>query len=263
MDNGLEYAKMIEVPTSTCEYSFKRKRSFFKKKKVINAVNKAIKQSEDEDANIFCEEECNEKNNCKNKDKNLSSSEKANNKASAIAVYDKKIAKKEKIKSAVISAQVVAVFALISAIILTNVFWENSGMNTLFKSVFFNDQTLEDNRSYEDFTLTLPVGDQSGVTVCEGEIGITGEYSLYPVCEGEVVKVEKATDGTYTVTVKHSESFSSVTEGLDLVYFASGEQVTRNMPLGYVKNTAKVYVYNGESLITDYAAVENSIIFNK
>ena len=136
-------------------------------------------------------------------------------------------------------------------------------MNTLFKSVFSAESNIVDERDHNDFTLTLPINSESGVTVAEGAISIAGSYSLYPVCEGVVSKVEQAEDGSFTITVKHSESFVSVSEGLDLVYFTQGEAVNRNMPVGYVKNNAKVYLYNDGSLITDYATVENSIVFNK
>ena len=116
---------------------------------------------------------------------------------------------------------------------------------------------------YDDFTLTLPIADVSGVALENGVITISGEYSLYPVCDGKVASVDRAENGTFTVTLEHSESFSSVIEGLDMVYFAAGEEISRHMPVGYVKNSARVYLYNGASLLTDYATVENSIIFNK
>ena len=112
-------------------------------------------------------------------------------------------------------------------------------------------------------SLTLPIADVSGVTLENGAIAINGEYSLYPVCDGKVSSVERAENGTYTLTVEHSNSFSSVIEGLDMVYFSLGEEVSRHMPIGYVKNSAKVFLYNGASLLTDYATVENSIVFNK
>ena len=96
-----------------------------------------------------------------------------------------------------------------------------------------------------------------------GVITVMGEYSLYPVCEGVVEKVDKNADGTYTVTVEHSDNFSSIIEGINFVYFGQGESVNPNVPIGYTKNKASVYLYNNGSLITDYAAVENSIVFNK
>jgi hypothetical protein len=265
LDNSIEYAKMIEVPVCTCEYSFKRKKPFFKKK-LLKAVNARLAKKE-----VDTIEEQTENNEHQNATADLNYTaeqeglqEAKNSEESTLPViYDKVKAKREKRFNAVISAQVVAVFALISAIILTNLFWENSAMNTLFKSVFQSEHGATTELEYDDFTLTLPIADVSGISIEAGAIAISGEYSLYPVCDGKVSKVDRAENGTFTVTLEHSESFSSVIEGLDMVYFAAGEEVTRHMPVGYVKNNAKVYLYNGESLLTDYATVENSIIFNK
>ena len=264
LDNSIEYAKMIEVPACTCEYSFKRKKPFFKKK-LLRAVNAQLAKNKTADG-----EEQNENAEYQNATADLNYAEqedfqetKNSEESTLPVVYDKVKAKRERRFNAVISAQVVAVFALISAIILTNLFWENSAMNTLFKSVFQSEHGAVTELEYDDFTLTLPIADVSGLSIEAGAIAISGEYSLYPVCDGKVSRVDRAENGTFTVTLEHSESFSSVIEGLDMVYFAAGEEVTRHMPVGYVKNNAKVYLYNGESLLTDYATVENSIIFNK
>lgn len=253
MDNSTEYAKMIEVPACSCEYSFLRKKRFFKKKKFIKAINDGIKKNsianENEENPFLNEAHLKDGENLK--EDNLPT------------LYDDKIAKKENRLSKIISVQVVAVFALISAIILTNVFWENSGMNTLFKSVFNPSVNQLENKNYNDFLLNLPVGDENAVNIVDGSIIIKGEYSIYPVCEGKISKVEQAQNGTFTVTVEHSDSFSTITEGLDMVYFSSGEEVYKNMPIGYVKDTAKVFLYNGESLLTDYASTNKTIVFNK
>jgi hypothetical protein len=255
---------MIEVPVCTCEYSFKRKKPFFKKKllKAVNARLAKKKEIANEEKNTFnaSEDDFLTLNNVEEAQMQESLISEENN---LPVVYDKVKARREKRFNAVISAQVVAVFALISAIILTNLFWENSAMNTLFKSVFQSEHGATNELEYDDFTLTLPIADVSGVALENGAIAISGEYSLYPVCDGKVSKVDRAENGTFTITLTHSESFSSVIEGLDMVYFAEGEEVSRHMPVGYVKNNAKVYLYNGASLLTDYATVENSIIFNK
>ena len=267
MDNSIEYAKMIEVPVCTCEYSFKRKKPFFKKKllKAVNARLAKKNENSGEEKNAFnaSEDDFLTLNNL-DENKNQAQEQISYDEESTLpVVYDKVKAKREKRFNAVISAQVVAVFALVSAIILTNLFWENSAMNTLFKSVFQSEHGATTELEYDDFTLTLPIADVSGVALENGVITISGEYSLYPVCDGKVAKVDRAENGTYTITVTHSESFSSVIEGLDMVYFAEGEEISRHMPVGYVKNSARVYLYNGASLLTDYATVENSIIFNK
>lgn len=251
MASDIEYAKMIEIPISTCEYKPKKKRSIFRKKWLISAINGTLDKNEQQGG---AQEFINEKQDLSACDEQES---KQRENLPAIITPDS-----NKKFNAIISAQVVAVFALVCAIILTNVFWENSGMNTLFKSVFKTEQIQTDNRTYGDFTLYLPVASE-GVTVTGGVIEIAGEHTLYPVCEGKITSVERSGAGTYTLTVTHSESFSSVVEGLNYVYYSVGDEVTRNLPLGYVNEQAKVYLYNGESLLTDYATVENTIVFNK
>ena len=265
MASDLDYAKMIEIPLNTCKYQTKKGKSLFKKKKIISLINKKLKDEKPKDShlsdnfnlNLYKNEGAAKTkiNHTKKESKNDSSSSTPN----LPTVY---VDKKEKFKNALISAQVVAIFVLVSAIILTNVFWENSGMNTLFKSVFGSEQIATDNRSYNDFSLYLPVkGDN--VNLNNGAIEIVGSYSLYPICDGKVSKVQNESDGSYTITLAHSDNFFSVIEGVNLVYFSVGEEVSRHLPVGYTNNSAKVYLYDKVKLLTDYAAVENSIVFNK
>ena len=135
-------------------------------------------------------------------------------------------------------------------------------MNLLFKSVFGGEKSVTDNRFAKDFTLELPANSE-GVSLNDGVLTVNGEYSLYPVCEGTISKVEQNADGLYTLTIFHSENFSSIIEGADHVYFKEGEKVNKNVPVCHTSDTAKVYLYQNGSLLTDYATVENSIVFNK
>ena len=190
MDNSIEYAKMIEVPVCTCEYSFKRKKPFFKKKllKAVNArlAKKNENSGEEKSAFNASEDDFLTLNNLDENKNQTQEQISYDEECTLPVVYDKVKAKREKRFNAVISAQVVAVFALVSAIILTNLFWENSAMNTLFKSVFQSEHGAVNELEYDDFTLTLPIADVSGVALENGVITISGEYSLYPVCDGKV-----------------------------------------------------------------------------
>ncbi len=273
MASDLDYAKMIEIPLNTCEYQTKKRKTLFKKKKFISLINKKLsankvedlKQTDFKEVNLKAQSEeqlkSKKDNSCPAdcEDKNAGVKSVTEQSKNLPAIY---VSKKEKFKNAIISAQVVAVFALVSAIILTNVFWENSGMNTLFKSVFNSEKIITDDRAPTDFSLYLPVKSE-GVTLNNGVIEIEGEYSLYPVCDGKISKVLKEANGCYTVTISHSDNFFSVIEGVDLVYFSVGEEVSRNLPVGYTNKSAKVYLYEEDTLLTDYATVENSIVFNK
>lgn len=258
MNDGTEYARLIGIPSPSCEYVTKKKKpSFFRKKSLIKKVNDELdetKTSESESSRLaVCEGDCEKcldhgecacKTDCDGENTHAD--------------------KHERRLSGIITAQVVAALMLVAAIIVTNVFWENSGMNSLIRSVFGQETTDEiaDERVYSDFSLNLPVKSE-GVTLVKGVISVVGEYSLYPVCEGTVDNIVKNENGTYTVTVKHSESFSSVIEGADLVYFSEGDKVNKNVPVCHTSEKASVYLYDGESLLTDFAATENSIVFNK
>lgn len=249
MSDSVEYAKMIGVPTNSCEYVYTKRRNFLKKSNLIKKINSDLE---------------NDSNHLNDKTKFAATTDLSDDKNELIE-KDAKSLKKERRLGAIITAQIVAALCLAVAIILTNIFWENSGMNTLFKSVFGGEsitQQIADERVYSDFSLNLPVKEE-GVTLVKGVINIDGNYAIYPVCEGTVKKVEKATDGTYTVTIKHSDSFSSIIEGADLVYFATGEKINKNVPVCHTSKKAAVYLYENGNLLTDYAAVENTIVFNK
>jgi len=259
MNDGIEYARLIGAPASSCEYVNKKKRSgLFRKRTIIKKVNDelAAPASGHETA------ECSPTSKiCESCPSDVCSDEPKKEKLSGADAGSKK----ERRLNAVITAQVVAAFALVAAILLTNIFWADSGMNTLIRTVFSGESVNEkiaDERVFSDFSLNLPVKSE-GVTLVEGVITVNGEYSVYPVCEGTVEKVEKAQDGTYSVTVRHSDNFSSVIEGADLVYFSAGDAVNRSVPVCHTKKEARVYLYEKGTLLTDYVTVEDSIVFNK
>lgn len=251
-DNSIEYAKMIEIPINSCEYHTNKKPRFFSKKNFIKRVNENILSDQQTDL------------------AQQSSFEEGDALPTANNIVLKKIesedstktSRKEAIKSKIITAQIITVFTLAVAIVLTNIFWENSGMNTLFKSVFAGNEQNVDDRSAEDFSLILPIKSE-GVTLENGVVTVSGEYSLYPVCEGKISKIERASDGTFTLTIEHSDNFSSIIEGADFVYFSEGEEVNKSVPVCHTATLAKVYLYENGSLLTDLVAIENSLVFNR
>lgn len=266
MNDGIEYARLIGVPSSSCEYVRRKKKPLlFKKKNIIKKVNDELSSTATsetpesiEACAAACPTEC-----CGGCDDCAPRTDAAFDAKSA-TIDDKKASKREKRFGAIITAQIVAVFLLVAAIMLTNIFWENSGMNTLLKTVFGTGVTekIADERVYSDFSLNLPVKSE-GVTLVKGVISVDGEYALYPVCEGKIEKIEKSEDGKYSVTIRHSDNFSSVISGADLVYFTEGASVNRNVPVCHTNGKASVCLYDNGTLLTDYAAVENSIVFNK
>ena len=65
----------------------------------------------------------------------------------------------------------------------------------------------------------------------------------------------------YSVEVKHSESFSTIMSGLDNVYFAVGDSVKANIPLGFSDGEGEVRVmfYSNGSLINQCVVGENGL----
>ena len=299
MNESLEYEKMIEIPSASCEYVHKRFRRVLKKRKLIKNVNAEIEKSRAagetdgrlaENAykcaacgNEFCENADSEniardradafalngESGCEFCDAadnrevfEDSFGEENARRGGRIKAFFKNLKNPEKRGDRIITAQIAAAFLLVVAIILTNVFWENSGMNTLFKSVFGVNEKQTDNRVYSDFSLNLPVRGE-GLTYTEGVININNDSFVYPVCDGKVSKIEKSADGKYTVTIAHSDSFKSIIEGADFVCFEAGENVNSSVPLCHANKGAKIYLYGDNELLTGYAAEKESIVWNK
>ncbi|MBR6737694.1 MAG: hypothetical protein IKL82_04975 [Clostridia bacterium] len=157
----------------------------------------------------------------------------------------------------IVSAQVVAVFVLIVSIILTNIFWEDSGMNVLFRSVF-NDNGGLGNSVYTTFSAYAP-SKTASVTLQDGVMTVDGG-SVYSPCAGTVTQISEV-DGLYTVTVSHSDSFSTVISGLENVYAQTGESVYENVPVGYSSNEIKVSMFSSDVILTGYMLSGNQIVW--
>lgn len=268
MNDSTEYAKMLEIPVSSCEYVYKRKKRLFSKKKIMKKVNADLSNAQsayenavdsaDENVTQAVGGNAEEQNPEKFRAGGFFRSQKRG-RDNDLNADGKRAGKKPDI----ITVQVAAVFVLAIAIILTNIFWDNSGMNTLFRSVFgITAETRNDDRVYSEFALAAPV--KTGqITLADGIMSYGGECAVYPVCGGSVSKIEKAADGTYTVTIKHSDSFRSVVEGADYVYFAEGDQVNVNIPVCHVASGGKTYLYDEGGLLTCYAVSDSGITWNK
>lgn len=288
MDESLEYEKMIEIPLASCEYVHKRKHRLLKKRKLIKQINQKIATpyASDYSACADCAD-CAERSDCarfadngnafydtqaqrgasfegedysKKGDEQFFNAESESKKG--VLGFFKGLKKQKNGQDRVIAVQIAAAFLLVAAIILTNVFWENSGMNVLFKRVFGVSQKQTDNRVYSDFSLNLPVRGE-GLTYTEGVINVNGESFIYPVCDGTISQIQKGENGKYTITVTHSDSFKSVIEGADFVCFNAGETVNAKIPLCHTEGGASIYLYDNDSLLTQYAAKENSIVWTK
>ncbi|MGN0813109.1 MAG: hypothetical protein ACI4MQ_06360 [Candidatus Coproplasma sp.] len=234
LNEGLEYAQMLEIPVSTVNVV--RKKSLFSRKgkgqvdlkdDVIQSVNGRIGAvPEAENTSVTYAEDLTE-----------------------AAVPQKK---RDRL-GAIIICEAVAACLIAAGIFLCNFFIPNTAINTFVGSLTAIE-TKE--TSYKEFTLTSPVSETSEATVsatAEGVLHFTEKTSVYPLCDGEIASVTQ-NDGTYTVKIEHTSSFCSVITGLDTVYCAVGEQVKGNLPFAYSdgENEVRISMYDGETLLNCY-----------
>ena len=234
MNEELDYAQMLEIPVSTVNVV--KKKSFFKKKAkpsadlkdmVVESVNERVG-----DTYVTAE--------------NLGG-----------YGYTPTAPAQAKTKSGtlgkIVMAEAVAACLIAAGIFLTNVFVPNTVINAFMGNL---SAVKEKEASYKEFTLTPVVSELSDAEVAvssDGVIRFTEKTSVYPVCGGEVASVTSE-NGTYTVKIAHTSTFTSVFTGLDNVYVKVGEEVRANLPFAYSEgnNEVRVCMYNGDTLLNDY-----------
>ena len=234
MKDGMEYAEMLGMEVSSCDVYVKPKKTR-KKRELKDDVIKKVNEPEVANAEF-------------------------GEFGTDIPIRSNG-EKKKKFRFDVVYAEGVAVFLLAVTILLTNIFWENSGMNRLFKSAFGDGQTVQtDTRTNVNFNAQSPSGEME-VTLDKGVMVFSGKGSLYPVCDGKVASVVEE-DGKYTITLKHSDVFKTVISGVDFVYADQGDEVFKYVPVCYVNGgDAKVSMYNKDVLVTNYAVEGGSIVW--
>ncbi|MGN0805554.1 MAG: hypothetical protein ACI4MC_00825 [Candidatus Coproplasma sp.] len=245
LNEGLEYAQMLEIPVSTVNVV--KKRSLFSRRAkpqedlkadVIDSVNERMEGAapEGEDGSFVYAED-----------------------VSAPAVPVKK---KDRLGAVIICEAVIA--CLIAAgIFLCNFFIPDTAINT-FVGNLTSVQSKENN--YKEFTLTSPVSETSEATVAataDGVLHFTEKTSVYPLCDGEIASVAES-DGTYTVKIEHTSSFCSVVTGLNTVYYGVGEQVKGNLPFAYSngENEVRISMYDGDTLLNCYSLTGSVPVWN-
>ena len=159
-----------------------------------------------------------------------------------------------------------AACVLCGAIFLTNVFMPGSAINTFFRSIHSaNAATQSDTRTYSDFTLSPVVSELSDAALTLSPAGIlsfTDACCVYPAANGKVADVTKTANGTYTVKVAHSSTFSGIISGLDYVYYAVGEDVKANVPIGYTdgEDEVQVTMYSNGALLNCFQLTEENCL---
>ena len=166
----------------------------------------------------------------------------------------------KRLKFDIVYAEGVAIFLLISAILLTNIFWEGSGINTIMRNTFGEKATVADARTYLNFSAKTP-SDSLTAEISDGVLTLSGEGAIYPVCDGTLTSVS-AVDGKYTLTVSHSDVFKTVISGLNYVYAEEGNEVYKYIPIGYVGGgDVTVSMYNDGVLLTGYVLEGGNIVW--
>ena len=263
MNDGREYAEMLRTMASSCDVVVKPAKRARKKKdvkeEIVTKVNDEVAASEVKAADElpFKEEAFGEEEIIERPKKRFSFFGKKKTETT-----EKPAEKKGRFKFDIVYAEGIAAFALVVAILLTNIFWENSGMNTFFKKAFSPAQVTTDARSYNSFNAQSPSSSLDG-KVEDGVMTFSGKGALFPVCDGKVSSVKQSDDGKYEITIAHSGSFKTVISGVDYSYCDENEEVFKYIPVCYLNGgEAKVYMYNDDALVTNYVLENGSIIWS-
>lgn len=158
-----------------------------------------------------------------------------------------------------------AMCALCGAIFLTNVFMPGSAINTFFRALSTTQQAAADNRKYTDFTLSAVVSDLSDTELTLSETGIlsfTDECCVYPAADGKISEIVKTESGAYRIKLAHSDTFTGVIDGLNHVYYAVGDEVKANVPVGYTMGETEVQVtmYSEGTLLNCFELTEENCL---
>lgn len=229
--SDVEYCKMLEIPVNSCDIVIKNNKR--RKKDVVNKVIKKV---------------------------NLENDKKENSTLKNKVEKQVRPPKQEAVKNNkfdIISVQVVAVFALIVGIILTNIFWEDSGMNNLLKQVFATRPTTND-AVYTSFDAVSPSKTQE--VILENGVMKVASGSIYSPCDGVVESVSND-NGSYSLTIKHSDSFSTVISGLSLCYASVGENVYSTIPIGFSEGEMSVCMFDSDAILTSFTLNGDDIVW--
>ena len=154
---------------------------------------------------------------------------------------------------------------LCGAIFLTNVFVPGSAVNTFFRALNTPPTDAAVVRPYTDFSLGSIVSEYADAELTLSPTGIlsfTDACCVYPAADGTVSEVNKTADGLYTVKVNYSASFTGVFQGLDVVYYAVGDTVKTNVPVGYTagENEVQVTMYADGQLLNCFELTEENCL---
>lgn len=257
MNGSIDYAEMLEIPVNTLNVTKKRGKkrrgeAEDLKERALGSVNEKVAEAEGEQPRVAQEE----------------------NVVDYGAPPDlppepaQEKPQPRFLENKLLLGEFIAVCALCATILLTNLFWQDSAINTFFRGLIAEETpaAAPDERSYAELTPGSVVSD-ADIECSVSEAGVltfTGECSVYPPCDGVVESVAES-GGAYTVEIRHTTSFSTVVAGLTYAYPAAGEAVYSTIPVGFTDGVSAVTVslYDGDSLIRAYSLDEdNDIVWN-
>ena len=171
--------------------------------------------------------------------------------------------KRQNKKSAFLGVQLAIIGALIGIIFLTNSFYPNSALNVVFNSIFGSPAEAVAEKTYNEFSPVLSLGDSGEYLLTGGTVSCTTSGTIYPPCSGVISSVTKNNDGKFSMEIEHTSQFKSIISGLDYAYHEVGEKVFDNIPVGYVSGEeVSLCFVNGEGeVITNYQLDGNSVLW--
>ena len=298
--NPLEYARMLEIPTCTCQVTVKKSKKRKKKpldgdelkQQVMDSVNARLAAAPITVAEEVVEElEKREETQVEGEQiqmelpaEDLAEGEK--NQEDAAQTLDEEIPfesdfstvtvtekskkglfgffhrKKQKAeKSNVVMSMVLASAALVAVIFLTNVFMPSSAINRIIRTVFAPSSVqTADVRDYAEFTAATPY--RAGDMQLDGGImTFEGTGTLYAPCDGIVTRIVEDA-GKKTLEIEHSKKFRTVLSGIDFAYCDVGDSVYGALPVGYVNGgTVSVAMYNDGVLLQNYVLDGGAVVW--
>lgn len=260
MSEPIDYAEMLEIPVNTLNVTKKRSRRHREaddlKRKAVEAVNERMEDYEAAESPRMAAGE------------NVIDYGGEPEPPLEEELLPERKETKRFLENKLLIGEFIAVCALCAAILLTNLFWQNSAINTFFRNLITEDAPVAavDERSYAELTPGSVVSDAA--IVCSvsdtGVLSFTGACSVYAPYGGIVQNVAE-NEGMYTVEIRHTSTFSTVISGLTYAYAAAGDAVYATIPVGYSDGADPVSVsmYDDGSLIRAYSVNENNdIVWN-
>ncbi len=247
MNEELNYAEMLEIPVETVTVNRKERKHPKEaetdetlREQLVEQVNDRVSEEENDPA--YAE-------------------------STPIEREEKPVKNKARFTKRLILGEFIAVCALCATIFLTNIFMTNSAINTFVRGLFNGNASTADARTYSDFTLTPVVNEYTDAEITVSNTGVmsfTAKCSVYPPCDGTVTAINGNEETGYTISLKHSDSFTSIISGINTVFCAEGDKVKNNIPVAYTNGESSVHVmfYSGDSLLNCYTVGEGGIAWN-